>query len=106
MKLSADWIRAAVVSLACCRSVGKRLRTALIWVVASAVVCGLVLGILYGACGSIQSSSSPLPPGILFCFVEEWSEILITVLVQFKKCGIFCLNLESDSSVSSRLGLN
>jgi len=36
------------------KSVGKRLRTALIWVVASAVVCGLVLGILYGLVGKVD----------------------------------------------------
>lgn len=32
----------------CCRSIGKRLKSALLWVLTSAVVCGLVLGILYG----------------------------------------------------------
>ncbi|KAL6861591.1 hypothetical protein ACP4OV_017291 [Aristida adscensionis] len=36
------------------KSVGKRLRTALMWVVASAVVCGLVLGILYGLVGKVD----------------------------------------------------
>ncbi|RWW30509.1 hypothetical protein GW17_00004914 [Ensete ventricosum] len=34
--------------ISCCRSIGKRLKSALLWVLTSAVVCGLVLGILYG----------------------------------------------------------
>ncbi|TVU12868.1 hypothetical protein EJB05_46534, partial [Eragrostis curvula] len=36
------------------RSVGKRLKTALIWVFASAVVCGLILGILYAIVGKVD----------------------------------------------------
>uniref|UniRef100_A0A453QI47 LIMR family protein n=1 Tax=Aegilops tauschii subsp. strangulata TaxID=200361 RepID=A0A453QI47_AEGTS len=36
------------------KSVGKRLKSALIWVVASAVVCGLVLGILYALIGKVD----------------------------------------------------
>ena len=31
-----------------CRSIGKRVKSALMWMVATAVVCALVLGILYG----------------------------------------------------------
>lgn len=31
-----------------CRSVGKRVKSAILWVGATAVVCALVLGILYG----------------------------------------------------------
>lgn len=31
-----------------CRSIGKRIKSAMIWVVTTAIVCGLVLGILYG----------------------------------------------------------
>ncbi|VAI69324.1 unnamed protein product [Triticum turgidum subsp. durum] len=36
------------------KSVGKRLKSALIWVVASAVVCGLILGILYALIGKVD----------------------------------------------------
>ncbi|KAM3196107.1 hypothetical protein ACQJBY_071998 [Aegilops geniculata] len=50
------------------KSVGKRLKSALIWVVASAVVCGLVLGILYALIGKVDftvrhlsSSVQPFP---------------------------------------------
>lgn len=38
----------AEVLVALCRSVGKRIKSALLWVVTTAIVCGLVLGILYG----------------------------------------------------------
>lgn len=31
-----------------CRSVGKRIKSALCWMVTTAIVCALVLGILYG----------------------------------------------------------
>jgi ABC-type transport system involved in Fe-S cluster assembly fused permease/ATPase subunit len=31
-----------------CRSIGKRIKSALLWVVTTAIVCALVLGILYG----------------------------------------------------------
>lgn len=31
-----------------CRSIGKRIKSALMWMVSTAVVCALVLGILYG----------------------------------------------------------
>ena len=31
-----------------CRTVGKRVKSALLWVGTMAIVCGLVLGILYG----------------------------------------------------------
>ena len=31
-----------------CRGIGKRIKSALIWVVVMAIVCGLLLGILYG----------------------------------------------------------
>ncbi|XP_039127692.1 LIMR family protein Os06g0128200 [Dioscorea cayenensis subsp. rotundata] len=36
------------------KSVGKRLRSALLWVIASAIICGLVLGILYGLVGKVD----------------------------------------------------
>ncbi|KAK6943494.1 LMBR1-like membrane protein [Dillenia turbinata] len=36
------------------KTVGKRIKSALIWVVVSAVVCGLVLGILYGLIGKVD----------------------------------------------------
>jgi ABC-type dipeptide/oligopeptide/nickel transport system permease subunit len=31
-----------------CRSIGKRIKSALCWMVTTAIVCALVLGILYG----------------------------------------------------------
>ena len=39
-----------VVCLLCFffRTMGKRIKSALLWVVSTAVVCALVLGILYG----------------------------------------------------------
>ncbi|MQM11970.1 hypothetical protein Taro_044881 [Colocasia esculenta] len=36
------------------KSVGKRLKSALMWVIASFVVCALVLGILYGVVGDVE----------------------------------------------------
>lgn len=85
----------------CCRSVRKRLRTALIWVVSSAVVCSLVL-----ASNGVHTDQSMLPHFSLknrvrFFFFEskKQSEIFNTILVHFKKCSVFCLNLEPDFNV-------
>ncbi|WCJ28061.1 LIMR family protein At5g01460 [Euphorbia peplus] len=36
------------------KTVGKRMKSALIWVISTAVVCGLVLGILYGLIGKVD----------------------------------------------------
>ncbi|CAL9113579.1 unnamed protein product [Musa textilis] len=36
------------------KGIGKRLKSALLWVVTSAIVCGLVLGILYGLVGKVD----------------------------------------------------
>ncbi|XP_019084407.1 PREDICTED: LIMR family protein At5g01460-like [Camelina sativa] len=38
------------------KSLGKRIKSALIWVVTTAVVCALVLGILYGVIGKVDFS--------------------------------------------------
>ncbi|XP_010543204.1 PREDICTED: LIMR family protein At5g01460 [Tarenaya hassleriana] len=38
------------------KSVGKRIKSALLWVVATAIVCALVLGILYGIIGKVDFS--------------------------------------------------
>ncbi|THU51667.1 hypothetical protein C4D60_Mb06t33470 [Musa balbisiana] len=50
------------------KSIGKRLKSALLWVLTSAVVCGLLLGILYGLVGKVDftvrhlsSSASSFP---------------------------------------------
>lgn len=51
------------------KSVGKRIKSALMWMVATAVVCALVLGILYGLVGKVDftvrhlSSSTTAFPG-------------------------------------------
>ncbi|GAB4857341.1 hypothetical protein Ancab_015249 [Ancistrocladus abbreviatus] len=51
------------------KSIGKRIRSALCWVITSAVVCGLALGILYGLVGKVDftvrhlSSSTTSFPG-------------------------------------------
>ena len=39
-----------------CRSVGKRIRSAVLWVSVTAIVCGLVLGILYGESWALNFS--------------------------------------------------
>ncbi|CAK9180872.1 unnamed protein product [Ilex paraguariensis] len=36
------------------KSVGKRIKSALLWVITTAIVCGLVLGILYGLVGKVD----------------------------------------------------
>ncbi|KAF8402656.1 hypothetical protein HHK36_010745 [Tetracentron sinense] len=36
------------------KSVGKRIKSALMWVITTAIVCGLVLGILYGLVGKVD----------------------------------------------------
>ncbi|GFP94361.1 limr family protein at5g01460 [Phtheirospermum japonicum] len=50
------------------KTVGKRMKSALLWVIVTAVVCALVLGILYGIVGKVDftvrhlsSSTAPFP---------------------------------------------
>ena len=44
----ADIVNWSLIVLYVCRTVGKRVASAMCWVGVSAVVCALVLGILYG----------------------------------------------------------
>ncbi|PSS09811.1 LIMR family protein [Actinidia chinensis var. chinensis] len=45
------------------KSVGKRIKSALMWVVTTAIVCGLVLGILYGLVGKVDFTVRHLSTG-------------------------------------------
>ena len=60
--------------LGMCRSVGKRIKSALLWMVTTAIVCALVLGILYGTfCWScwlfLFYFLFSVVLSLLFCFV-------------------------------------
>ncbi|XP_020250628.1 LOW QUALITY PROTEIN: LIMR family protein Os06g0128200-like [Asparagus officinalis] len=55
------------------KSVAKRLRSALLWVLASAVVCALALGILYGLIGKVDFTVRHLSSSAT-SFPSTWSE--------------------------------
>ncbi|XP_078432432.1 LIMR family protein Os06g0128200-like [Wolffia australiana] len=54
------------------KSVGKRLTSALIWVFLSALICGLVLGILYGLVGKLDFTVRRLPSSVIE-FPTDWN---------------------------------
>ncbi|GFY83775.1 LMBR1-like membrane protein [Actinidia rufa] len=53
------------------KSVGKRMKSALMWVVTTAIVCGLVLGILYGVVGKVDFTVRHLSSGTT-SFPSSW----------------------------------
>ncbi|XP_024020595.1 LIMR family protein At5g01460 [Morus notabilis] len=54
------------------KSIGKRIKSALLWVVTTAIVCGLVLGILYGLIGEVDFTVRHLS-STTTSFTGEWS---------------------------------
>ncbi|BBH06269.1 LMBR1-like membrane protein [Prunus dulcis] len=54
------------------KSVGKRIRSALLWVVVTAIVCALVLGILYGLVGKVDFTVRHLSSSTT-SFPSSWS---------------------------------
>ncbi|KAK9159070.1 hypothetical protein Scep_005644 [Stephania cephalantha] len=55
------------------KSVGKRIGSAMLWVAASAVVCGLVLGILYGVVGKVDFTVRHLSSATS-AFPSSWTD--------------------------------
>ncbi|CAN6443065.1 unnamed protein product [Victoria cruziana] len=55
------------------KTVGKRILSAMMWVVATAIVCGLVLGILYGLVGKVDFTVRHLSSTAI-SFPSSWSE--------------------------------
>ncbi|XP_024968105.1 LIMR family protein At5g01460-like isoform X2 [Cynara cardunculus var. scolymus] len=60
------------------KSVGKRLKSSLMWVIATAIICGLLLGILYGLVGKVDftvrhlsSSTTAFPNNFGFSSSEQ-----------------------------------
>ncbi|KAG5557989.1 hypothetical protein RHGRI_008035 [Rhododendron griersonianum] len=54
------------------KSVGKRIKSALLWVVTTAIVCGMVLGILYALVGKVDFTVMHLSSGTTN-FPSTWS---------------------------------
>ncbi|KAJ0987325.1 hypothetical protein J5N97_005681 [Dioscorea zingiberensis] len=55
------------------KNVGKRLKSALVWVIASAIICGLILGILYGLVGKVDVTVRHLSSSTTN-FPSTWTE--------------------------------
>ncbi|KAE9465198.1 hypothetical protein C3L33_02898, partial [Rhododendron williamsianum] len=84
----------AEVLVALCRSVGKRIKSALLWVVTTAIVCGLVLGILYAYSASPSAETTWTMRATFPEYVVALATIVGSVLFTiFGGVGIACLPL-------------
>ncbi|OUZ99091.1 LMBR1-like membrane protein [Macleaya cordata] len=85
------------------KTVGKRIKSALMWVVTTAIVCGLVLGILYGVVGKVDFTvrhlSSPTTN-----FPSSWTEFSNNQPCpnQSRQCSAFTASASSETTWTMR----
>ncbi|KAF6153625.1 hypothetical protein GIB67_027492 [Kingdonia uniflora] len=82
------------------KSTGKRIKSALMWVVTTAIVCGLVLGILYGVIGKVDFTvrhlSSPTK-----AFPSTWSDFSSNqpcIGSTFHQCSAYSASATSEKT--------
>jgi Flp pilus assembly protein TadB len=68
-----------------CRSIGKRIKSALMWMVSTAVVCALVLGILYGM------------DHLIFCLILNYVLLIFLLLCL---CQLKCIFKDKEDYVN------
>ncbi|KAJ6846123.1 LIMR family protein [Iris pallida] len=85
------------------KSVGKRLKSALMWVAASVVVCGLSLGILYGLVGKVDFSVRHLSSAAT-SFPSRWdfSSSQPCVGQSAKQCAAYTATAASETTLTKR----
>ncbi|XP_020113120.1 LIMR family protein Os06g0128200-like [Ananas comosus] len=86
------------------KSIAKRLRSALCWVIMSAVVCGLCLGILYGLVGKVDFTVRHLSSSVE-SFPSSWSgfssgQPCISPLT--RQCSAFTASASSQTTWTMR----
>jgi LMBR1 domain-containing protein 1 len=85
------------------KTLGKRIKSALIWVVTTAVVCALVLGILYGVIGKVDFSVRHLASATS-TFPTSWqfSNTQPCIGNTARQCSAFTANPTSEKTWTMR----
>ncbi|KVI11429.1 LMBR1-like membrane protein [Cynara cardunculus var. scolymus] len=85
------------------KSVGKRLKSSLMWVIATAIICGLLLGILYGLVGKVDftvrhlsSSTTAFPNNFGFSSSEQ------CIGSGARQCSAYIANPSSETTWTMR----
>ncbi|XP_073104869.1 LIMR family protein Os06g0128200 isoform X2 [Elaeis guineensis] len=86
------------------KSVAKRLKSALLWVVTSAIVCGLILGILYALVGKVDFTVRHLSSSVR-SFPNSWtglssSQPCLTPLI--RQCAAYTASAASEKTWTMR----
>lgn len=84
------------------KSVGKRVKSAVLWVSVTAVICGLVLGILYGVIGKVEFTVRHLSSATT-SFPSSWSlSSGSPCLGNSRQCSAYSANPSSETTWSMR----
>ncbi|XP_033144012.1 LIMR family protein At3g08930 isoform X1 [Brassica rapa] len=85
------------------KTMGKRIKSALLWVVSTAVVCALVLGILYGVIGKVDFSVRHLASGTT-SFPTSWqfSNNQPCIGNTARQCSAFTASVASEKTWTMR----
>ncbi|KAL3531693.1 hypothetical protein ACH5RR_005214 [Cinchona calisaya] len=85
------------------KSVGKRIKSALLWVITTAIVCGLVLGILYGLVGKVNFTVMHLSSGTAsFPSTWEFSASQSCIGNNARQCSAYSASPSSETTWSMR----
>lgn len=85
------------------KSTGKRIKSALLWVGASAIICGLVLGILYGLIGKVDFTVRHLSSTVS-TFPGNWNELSSSrpCIDANNQCSAYNANAASEKTWTMR----
>ncbi|EEF34274.1 LIMR family protein At5g01460 [Ricinus communis] len=85
------------------KSVGQRIKSALVWVITTAIVCGLVLGILYGLVGKVDFTVRHLSSTTTnFPSTWEFSSGQPCIGSGARQCSAYLANASSEKTWSMR----
>lgn len=86
------------------KTVGKRIKSAMLWVATSAIVCALVLGILYGLIGKVDFTVRHLSSPTIN-FPSTWTDFTSTqpcVGTNFHQCSAYSASASSEKTWTMR----
>ncbi|PIA32223.1 hypothetical protein AQUCO_04500075v1 [Aquilegia coerulea] len=86
------------------KSIGKRIKSSLMWVVATAIVCGLVLGILYGVVGKVDFTVRHLSSAAT-AFPNSWTDYTSNqpcIGSSFHQCSAYAASASSEKTWTMR----
>ncbi|XVE62048.1 hypothetical protein DITRI_Ditri06bG0087600 [Diplodiscus trichospermus] len=85
------------------KSVGKRIKSALVWVVTTAIVCALLLGILYGLVGKVDFTVRHLSSAATnFPSTWEFSSSKPCIGTGARACSAYTANASSEKTWTMR----